>query len=61
MGINLGEAFLITAIVTLCFGGKKIPELGKTLGASIKGFKQGMKEEAPADTTAENDDKTKKT
>ena len=43
MGIGLTEGMLIAAIVILCFGGKKIPQLGKTLGESIKGFKDGMK------------------
>ncbi len=42
MGIGLTEGLLIAAIALLLFGGKKIPELGKTLGASIKGFKEGM-------------------
>lgn len=43
MGIGLTEGLLIAAIALLLFGGKKIPQLGKTLGASIKGFKDGMK------------------
>lgn len=42
MGIGLTEGILIAAIVILFFGGKKIPQLGKTLGESIKGFKEGM-------------------
>ena len=42
MGIGLTEGLLIAAIVILCFGAKKIPQLGKTLGESIKGFKEGM-------------------
>lgn len=52
MGIGLTEGLLIAAIVILCFGGKKIPQLGKTLGESIRGFKEGMK-------TTPEDDKTK--
>lgn len=43
MGIGLTEGMLIAAIVILCFGGKKIPQLGRTLGESIKGFKEGMR------------------
>lgn len=42
MGIGLTEGLLIAAIAILLFGGKKIPQLGRTLGASIKGFKEGM-------------------
>ena len=44
MGIGLTEGLLIAAIALLFFGGKKIPQLGRTLGASIKGFKEGMHE-----------------
>lgn len=44
MGIGLTEGLLIAAIAILFFGGKKIPELGRTLGQSIKNFKEGMKE-----------------
>lgn len=44
MGIGLTEGLLIAAIALLLFGGKKIPQLGRTLGASIKGFKEGMHE-----------------
>jgi sec-independent protein translocase protein TatA len=48
MGIGLTEGLLIAAIALLLFGGKKIPQLGKTLGASIKGFKEGMKHDPNA-------------
>ena len=44
MGIGLTEGLLIAAIALLLFGGKKIPQLGRTLSASIKGFKEGMHE-----------------
>ncbi|MBC7540792.1 MAG: twin-arginine translocase TatA/TatE family subunit [Bacteriovorax sp.] len=54
MGINLGEGLLITGIVVLCFGGKKIPELGKTLGSSIRNFKDGMKEEVKTNDKDKN-------
>jgi sec-independent protein translocase protein TatA len=54
MGIGLTEGILIAAIVILCFGGKKIPQLGKTLGESIKGFKSGMKEDQKDDQTDTN-------
>ena len=53
MGIGFTEGLLIFAIVVLIFGGKKIPELGRTLGQSIKNFKEGMKDK-------DNSDKNKK-
>ncbi len=55
MGIGLGEGILIAAIAILLFGGKKIPQLGRTLGESIKGFKEGMKEDSQ-----NSEDKNKK-
>jgi sec-independent protein translocase protein TatA len=41
---------IIAGIALLVFGPKKLPELGKGLGESIRGFKSAMaaKEEAPA-------------
>lgn len=59
MGIGLTEGLLIAAIVILLFGGKKIPQLGKTLGESIKGFKEGMKTEE-AESKEKNSDHTTK-
>jgi sec-independent protein translocase protein TatA len=41
---------IIAGIALLVFGPKKLPELGKGLGESIRGFKAAMaaKEESPA-------------
>ena len=41
---NLGptELLLILAIVVIVFGGKKIPELGESLGKGIRNFKKSM-------------------
>jgi sec-independent protein translocase protein TatA len=33
---------LILLIVLIIFGPKKLPEIGKSLGQSIRGFKEGM-------------------
>lgn len=57
MGIGLTEGILIAAIVLLFFGSKKIPQLGRTLGESIKGFKEGMK---PKTEDEKNIDQNKK-
>lgn len=57
MGIGLTEGLLIAAIAVLFFGGKKIPQLGRTLGESIKGFKEGMKENPGPSKKLPEDDK----
>jgi sec-independent protein translocase protein TatA len=49
-----GEVILITLIVLLLFGGKKIPELMKGIGKGVKSFKDGVKgieDEINADVT----------
>ncbi len=62
-GIGLPEMAVIAAIALLVFGPKRLPELGKTLGKTLKGFQSASQEfenefrqaidpEATATTTA---------
>ena len=44
---------IVLAIVVLIFGTKKLANVGKDLGAAVKGFKEGIREgEAEAGSTA---------
>ncbi len=43
LGLGMGELVIVLLIVVLMFGGKKLPQLGSSLGESIKNFKKGMK------------------
>ncbi len=43
LGLGFGELIVVLLIVVLMFGGKKLPQLGSSLGESIKNFKKGMK------------------
>ena len=36
---------IVLAIVVLLFGAKKIPDLAKSIGQGIKGFKKEMRDE----------------
>lgn len=46
---------VLLGLALLLFGPKKIPELGKSLGEGIRGFKNAMKdEEKAAPTNPEN-------
>ena len=45
------EIGIVLVLVLLIFGPRKLPELGKSLGKSIRGFRTGMKE-------AQDDDKS---
>ena len=40
--VGTGEILIISLIVLLLFGGKKIPELMRGLGKGVKSFKDGM-------------------
>lgn len=40
--IGAGEIIIITLVVLLFFGGKKIPELMKGLGKGVRSFKEGI-------------------
>ena len=40
--IGATEIILISAVVLLIFGGKKLPELMKGMGKGVKSFKEGM-------------------
>ncbi len=42
--VGMGELVLILVIVLLLFGSKRVPEVAKSLGRSIKAFKDGMNE-----------------
>jgi sec-independent protein translocase protein TatA len=43
-GIGLPEMILIFGLALLVFGPKKLPEIGKTLGKTIRGFQEASKE-----------------
>ena len=43
-GIGLPELAVIAAIGLLVFGPKRLPELGKTLGRTLKGFQSASRE-----------------
>ncbi len=50
-GLGWPEVAIIVLIAVLIFGPKKIPELGGTLGKTLRGFKEGLNK---ADEEQEN-------
>jgi sec-independent protein translocase protein TatA len=46
--MNLGwtEIILIAAVGLLLFGPSKLPQLGKSMGQAIRGFKKGIADDA---------------
>ncbi len=53
MRIGFSELMVVLAIALVIFGPSKLPQLGEGLGKAIRGFKQGLKDEA-SDRTAVN-------
>ena len=51
-GLGWPEVVIILIAAVLIFGPKKIPELGSTLGKTLRGFKEGVSE-----AEAEHDEK----
>ncbi|MBE8163483.1 MAG: twin-arginine translocase TatA/TatE family subunit [Bdellovibrionaceae bacterium] len=51
MGLSVPQIILIIAVVVLIFGPKRIPQLGKSIGEAIRGFKKGLEDK---DSSAAN-------
>jgi sec-independent protein translocase protein TatA len=41
------EIGLIVLVIFLLFGASRLPKLGRSMGQSIRGFKQGLTEDLP--------------
>lgn len=46
-GFSIWHWLIVLVIVLLIFGTKKLRNIGSDLGGAVKGFKEGMKEDAP--------------
>ena len=43
---------ILLVILLLVFGAKRLPEMGRSLGAGLRGFKESISGESPADLTS---------
>ena len=53
------ELLIILGIVILIFGGSRLPQLGKGLGAGIRNFRNSMKSVTNPDAGSEDDSSSK--
>lgn len=59
--IGTTELLIIGGAVLLLFGGKKIPELMRSMGQGVRSFKQGMAEGLPEEKKDEEQSVAEKT
>jgi len=59
MGISIWQLLIILAIVLVLFGAKRLRNLGGDLGASVKGFRDAMKEGEKKETDADAEETSK--
>ena len=57
-GIGTPELLVILVIVLLLFGAKKLPELSRSLGTSIKEIRKGVNEGLSDDKNSAGTDKS---
>ena len=55
-GLGSTELMVIFAILLLLFGSTKLPKLARSMGTSIREFKDGVKEEANKKEAADDSD-----
>ena len=56
-GIGAPELLIILAIVLLLFGGKKLPELSKSVGQSMRELRNGLKDSGDGKKTTRDEAK----
>lgn len=42
MNLGMGEVVVILVVALLLFGAKRLPEIGRSIGSSLKEFKKGL-------------------
>jgi sec-independent protein translocase protein TatA len=56
--MSIWHWLVVAAVALIFFGPKKLPELGKGLAEAIRGFKDGMKEQPPAQASTDQANKS---
>ncbi|MEO8863193.1 MAG: twin-arginine translocase TatA/TatE family subunit [Candidatus Saccharimonadales bacterium] len=49
------ELLIVLAIILVLFGGKKLPELARSLGQSVKEIRKGFSDDETASTTSKKE------
>ena len=57
IGLGWGEAIVVLVVLLVLFGAKRLPELARSLGSSVKELQKGMEEGLVDDEAEEAPDK----
>jgi sec-independent protein translocase protein TatA len=60
VGLGFWELIIILVLVFFLFGGRKIPEISRGIGLSIRNFKKGLHEPDAIDITPTKEGTTSK-
>lgn len=50
LGLGTTEIIIIAFVIVLLFGGKRLPQLGRSMGSAITNFKKGLSDSDAAAT-----------
>lgn len=53
LGLGTPELIIILVIVLLLFGSKKLPELAKSVGSSVKELRKGISDEVKSEKSSD--------
>lgn len=54
--IGMTEALVVLGIVTLFFGGKKIPQVAEALGKAVRNFRNASEQAKPDEAETDDED-----
>jgi sec-independent protein translocase protein TatA len=54
-GLGIEELLVILVIILILFGGKKLPELSRSIGESIREMRKGFSDDAAKDKPVKDD------
>jgi sec-independent protein translocase protein TatA len=57
-GLGFWELIIILAVIFFVFGGRKIPEISRGIGLSVRNFKKGLHEPDAIDITPKKEETT---
>jgi len=58
--LGMGELIVVLVIVLVLFGAKRLPEVAKGIGKSLRSFKEGMNESESTESKSEEKELEKK-